>query len=115
MDEKTRSASARVVIDNSNGLWRPGLFVNGNVAIEKIAAEIVIPQSALQTIDGQTIVFIRHGDSDFEQQVVQIGRSDHDQVEILQGLKTGQTYVSQNAFVLKAQSQKDSFGHGHSH
>ncbi len=48
-------------------------------------------------------------------QVVQVGRRDHAQVEILQGLAIGQTYVGENAFVLKAQSQKASFGHGHNH
>lgn len=115
LDERTRSANARVVIDNPNGNWRPGLFISAKVAIEKTATEIVIPQSALQTVEGQTVVFVQHEEGEFEPQAVKIGRSDYLHVEILQGLKTGQTYVSQNAFVLKAQSQKASFGHGHSH
>jgi cobalt-zinc-cadmium efflux system membrane fusion protein len=115
LDEKTRSASARVVIDNPENNWRPGLFVSGKVAIAKIQAEIVIPQSALQTVEGQTVVFVQHADGDFEPQAVQTGRSDFQQVEIIQGLKPGQTYVSQNAFSLKAQLQKGEFGEGHHH
>jgi cobalt-zinc-cadmium efflux system membrane fusion protein len=42
-------------------------------------------------------------------------RRDFKQVEIIQGLKVGQSYVSQNAFSLKAQMQKGEFGEGHSH
>ncbi len=115
LDEMTRSATARVILDNPQGVWRPGLFVSGRVAIEKTQAAIVIPLSALQTINGETIVFIQHEDGDLEPQVVQTGRRDFQNVEILQGLTAGQGYVSQNAFTLKAQMQKGSFGHGHSH
>jgi cobalt-zinc-cadmium efflux system membrane fusion protein len=115
LDEKTRSATARIVIENSDGHWRPGLFVNAIVAIEKTQAEIVIPLTALQTVEGQTIVFVQHEDGDFEPQAVQTGRRDFQQVEITQGLKPGQTYVSQNAFSLKAQLQKGEFSEGHSH
>ncbi len=115
LDEKTRSAKARVVIENHDGYWRPGLFVNAKVAIEKKQAEIVIPLTALQTVEGQTIVFVQHEDGNFEPQAVQTGRRDFQQVEIIQGLKRGQTFVSQNAFSLKAQLQKSEFGEGHSH
>ncbi|MCF6250162.1 MAG: efflux RND transporter periplasmic adaptor subunit [Methylococcaceae bacterium] len=115
LDEKTRSALARVVIDNADGQWRPGLFVSAQVAIEKKQAEVVVPLSSLQTIEGQTIVFVQHEDGDFEPQEVQTGRKDFQQVEIIHGLKPGQTYVSQNAFSLKAQLQKGEFGEGHHH
>ncbi len=115
LDEMTRSATARVILDNPKGLWRPGLFVSGQVATETIQAEIVVPLSALQTIDGQAVVFIQDDDGDFEPQEVKTGRRDFQNVEILQGLTKGQAYVSKNAFSLKAQMQKGSFGHGHSH
>ncbi len=115
LDEKTRSATARVVIDNPDGYWRPGLFVSGQVAIAESKADVVIPLSALQTVDEQTIVFVQHEDGDFEPQTVQTGRRDHQNIEILQGLQPGQTYVSQNAFSMKAQLQKGEFSEGHSH
>lgn len=114
LDEETRSATARVIINN-NGSWRPGLFVNGIVTVEKENASMVIPQSALQTVEGKTLVFVQHGAGKFEPQVVKIGRKDPQNVEILQGLSLGQTYVSKNAFVLKAQLQKGEFSEGHSH
>lgn len=115
LDKTTRSAKARVALANPYGNWRPGLFVNAQVTIEKKQAEIVIPLAALQTVEGQTTVFVQHEEGDFELQAVQTGRSDFRQVEIIRGLKLGQTYVSQNAFSLKAQLQKGEFGTGHGH
>lgn len=115
LDEKTRSATARVVIDNHGGYWRPGLFVSGKIAFAETKADVVVPLTALQTVEGQTVVFVQHAEDDFEPQAVKVGRKDRQQVEILQGLKAGQTYVSQNAFTLKAQLQKGEFGEGHSH
>lgn len=115
LDEVTRSATARLMIDNSSGNWRPGLFVSAQVNIQNTQANIVIPLSALQTIDGKSVVFVQHKAGEFEAQAVQLGQKNQQQVEILQGLTLAQTYVSENAFVLKAQSQKSSFGHGHNH
>lgn len=115
LDEKTRSATARVILDNMHFEWRPGLFVNAKVILSETPAKIVIPLSALQSIDGKTVVFVQHEPGEFEMQEVITGKRDFNQVEILSGLKAGQLYVSQNAFTLKAQGQKGAFGHGHSH
>ncbi len=115
LDEKTRSATARVEVNNTNGQWRPGMFVKGKVTIAENQAAIVVPLTALQTINGKKVIFVRHEDGDFEAQVVSLGRQDYQQVEVLAGLHAGQTYVSENAFTLKAQLQKGEFGTGHHH
>ncbi|WP_198246613.1 efflux RND transporter periplasmic adaptor subunit [methane-oxidizing endosymbiont of Gigantopelta aegis] len=115
LDIKTRSGIARVILDNSQNLWRPGAFISARVVLSETPAKIVIPLTALQNIDGKHVVFVQHEDGDFEPQEIITGKRDFNQVEILSGLKPGQTYVSRNAFTLKAQAQKGAFGHGHSH
>jgi len=114
LSESTRSGTARVILDNVNRRWRPGLFVNGAVVIAKTAAKVVIPRSALQNIEDRTVVFVQEGD-EFEPRPVQLGRTDTHRVEIVQGLESGETFVSENAFTLKAQMSKSAFGGGHSH
>ena len=114
LSESTRSATARVILDNVDRRWRPGLFVNGAVAIAETEAEVVIPRSALQNIEDRTVVFVQEGD-EFELRPVQLGRTDTHRVEIVQGLESGETFVSKNAFTLKAQMSKSAFGGGHSH
>ncbi|BCR03686.1 hypothetical protein DESUT3_07550 [Desulfuromonas versatilis] len=112
--EATRTAKARVVLPNPEGTLRPGLFVTARVAVANSTAGIVVPKSALQTFEERTVIFVQTAKG-FEPQPVQTGRQNAAQVEILAGLKPGQTYVSKGAFTLKAQLSKGAFGDGHNH
>ena len=114
VDEATRTAVARAVLPNPAGRWRPGLFVNGRVVTESVTAATVVPKTALETYEHQTVVFVKTTEG-FKPQPVSIGRSNRTNVEILAGLKAGQTYVSKGGFTLKAELQKESFGEGHGH
>jgi cobalt-zinc-cadmium efflux system membrane fusion protein len=112
--EATRTAKARVVLANPEGVLRPGLFVTARVAVGSSAAGIVIPKSALQTFEDRKVVFVQDEDG-FEPRPVRTGRQNATHVEILSGLEAGQTYASKGAFTLKAQLSKGAFGDGHNH
>lgn len=114
LDEHTRTANARVIIQNEDGYFLPGQFVTGRVVTEEETISLLVPKTALQTINNQTVVFVKdeHG---FEPQLVHVGRANEKSVEILSGLDSGQKYVSKGGFTLKAQLAKSSFGDGHSH
>jgi len=114
IDEKTRTATVRVELDNHTGNWRPGLFVNGRVVVSDERVPVYVPKTALEYYENQTVVFVRHGDG-FRPQPVNIGRSDTQGVEIVAGLKPGQQYISKGGFTLKAELQKEAFGDGHGH
>lgn len=113
--EETRTATARVVIQNNKGIWRPGLFVNGLVAIDEIEVPIAVSNTAIQSIDGKTIVFIKDGETGFKPQTVKTGRKDQEYTEIVSGLNSGIEFVSKGGLTLKAELQKESFGDGHGH
>jgi cobalt-zinc-cadmium efflux system membrane fusion protein len=112
--EVTRTAKARMILPNPDGVLRPGQFVTAQVAVNNSSAGIVVPKSSLQTFEGRTVVFVLDEDG-FEPKAVETGRQNAVQVEILAGLKAGQTYVSKGAFTLKAQLSKGAFGDGHNH
>lgn len=114
LDEATRTAIARVVLPNPNGQWRPGLFVTGYVQVDSVRAAIVVPRTALETIDDQTVVFVRTDDG-FVPQPVTLGKSSKTLVEILTGLRAEQSYVTKGGFTLKAELAKSSFESGHEH
>jgi len=114
ISEENRSATARIIIDNDNEKWRPGLFVSVIVTLSNLTSDIVIPKTAIETIDDQSVVFVKNQEG-FEPHPVTLGRSDKNHVEVLKGLHKGDQYVAKNAFVLKAQMQKASFGDGHGH
>lgn len=114
VDEGTRTAKARVELPNLNGALRPGLFVTAKVSVGSSAAGLVISKSALQTFEDKTVVFVRT-DKGFEPKPVELGRKNEATVEILSGLESGQTYVTDGSFTLKAQLSKGAFGDGHNH
>lgn len=114
IDETTRTASARVVLDNTDGRWRPGMFVKGKVTTEGAAVPVAAPRTAVQHLDGQSVVFVRV-DGAFHAREVRTGRSSDDVVEITAGLEPGETIVSSGAFTVKTQMEKGEFEAGHAH
>jgi cobalt-zinc-cadmium efflux system membrane fusion protein len=111
--EETRTALAPVILPNPTGLWRPGLFINGKVAIENIDVPILVPKTALQTFEGETVVFVKT-DEGFRPKAVSIGRTNSRFAEIITGLPVGREYVAKGALVIKAELEKSAFG-GHVH
>lgn len=111
-NSETQSALARVVLSNQEQRFRPGLFVTGRLFLAAKAAPVTVKPSALQTINNQTVVFVREGDK-FEIREVETGERDAEQVEIKSGLKSGDTYATKNSFVIKAELAKGEGGHEH--
>lgn len=114
VEQETRTAIARVVLPNSKGQWRPGSFINGHIAIEDIELPLVLPKNALQTVEGQTVVFVETEEG-FAAVPVGVGRTNRTHVEILHGVAAAQRYVAKGAFVLKSQLAKSGFASGHNH
>ena len=114
VDEATRTATARVVLRNEQGRWRPGMFVTAEILTDRVDADIAIPKTALQTLDEHTVVFVETEDG-FEAREITLGRTGSQLVEVLSGLKSGERYVSMGGFTLKAELGKEAFGEGHEH
>lgn len=109
---QTRSAVARVVIDNPEGAWRPGLFVDVTLAQGRRDAQVAVPLGAIQSVDDKPSVFVATVDG-FRAQPVRTGIVDGETVEILDGLAPGARYVNVGSFVLKAELGKGSAEHSH--
>jgi cobalt-zinc-cadmium efflux system membrane fusion protein len=105
VDKETRSARVVAEIANGDGVWRPGSFVTAAIAIEQQPVPVVIPMSAVQTIDNDKSVFVRTPEG-FERRSVALGRSDDRSVEVVTGLHPGEVIAGTNTFPLKAQLLK---------
>ena len=112
--EKTRTAPARVVLPNPDGRWKPGLFVNARVAVKEEEAEIVVPKTAVQTMDGRPVIFVRT-EQGFKPRPVSLGRSNDTNVAVVSGLGSGERYAAEGAFTLKAELAKEAFAGGDGH
>lgn len=116
IDESSRTALARVVLENPTGQWRPGLFVTVHVDTGAVEAPIVVPRTSVQMLGEKYVVFVEE-DGGYEPVPVTLGRASDGLVEITDGLEKGQRYVSKGAFELKAELVTSTLGshagHGH--
>jgi cobalt-zinc-cadmium efflux system membrane fusion protein len=110
--EQTRSSRARVVIDNKDGVWRPGMFVNVHLTENEAFVPMAVKAEALQTFRDWDVVFIKVGDK-FEARPLELGRREGEWVEVLAGLTAGMEYASKNSFVVKADVLKSGASHDH--
>ena len=114
VDEETRTAVARVVVSNPDSVWRPGLFVTARIAVERAEAAVAVPLTALEEVEGKTVVFVEseHG---FTPRPVTFGRRDEAHVEVTGGLAPGERYVAKGGFTLKAELARGEMRGGHAH
>jgi membrane fusion protein, heavy metal efflux system len=110
--EQSRSATARLVLANPKGLWRPGLPVTVALRTGEADVTVAVAMEAVQTLRDAPVVFRRDGQQ-FEARPVQLGRSDGRNVEVLKGLDAGERYAARNSFLVKAELGKSAAGHEH--
>lgn len=109
VDQASRTATARVIVENTEGLLKPGQFVRARINLGKGVSVIRVPQNAVQLVHSTPSVFVPT-DSGFAPIPVVTGIEQDGYVSILRGLEDGQRYVATGAFILKSQLEKDSFG-----
>lgn len=113
VSEASRTVAARVMLDNSDGSWRPGEFVTVRVETDKAHADRVVPIEAIQSFEGHDVVFIQDEDG-IEPVQVTIGRRNDVQAELLgNDVAIGTPVVVKNSFLIKAELGKSAAGHDH--
>ena len=111
--QDTRTAPARITLDNPEGIWRPGLFVNVDLTASSQQAAVSVATAAVQKIDGDKPVVFVPVEGGFKAQSVKLGKSDAQNTEVLQGLTAGQSYVNGGSFILKSELGKATAEHVH--
>ncbi len=109
---QTRTATARVELDNQEGKWRPGMFVTAELVAEEIQVPVAVSMAAIQTLRDWSVVFGRY-DHYFEVRPLELGRNDGEMVEVLKGLSSGEQYAGGNSFAIKAELGKAGASHDH--
>lgn len=110
LDEETRTAEARVEIDNAAGELKPGMFARVALQTEVFTEALAVPAAAVQREGQGQVVFVAQDDTSFAQRVVQVGRALDGWIEITGGLQAGEQVVTEGSFILKSELAKASFG-----
>jgi len=107
-----QAVTARVPLDNPDGLLADGMYLTGEIEIARYDVPLAVKQSALQPFRDSTAVFTRNGD-EYEARILEIGRQDDTWAEVLEGLEPGAAYVTENSYVIKADIEKSGAAHDH--
>lgn len=104
-NEISRTVQVRASLPNEDGNWRPGAPVTVRLSARSNEAAVTIPAEALLDLEGGFAVFVKEASNRFELRKVRPGHRDGSRVAIESGLSAGETVVSANAYLLKAQWQ----------
>ena len=119
VDTSSRTVKVRVEVDNSGLRLRPGMFAQikietaapGTGKQQQDSGALVVPELAVQELNGRQVVFIPSGAGRFSARTITVGkRLGRGMVSVFAGLRSGESVVSKGAFQLKAELIKGTFG-----
>jgi len=101
---------------DNRGDMVPGAFVEVFLLSGERQGVISLPESALTEEQGLYFVYLKLDDECYKKQEVQLGTSNGERVEILSGLKDGDTVVIRGAIHVKLAAASNAIpAHSHNH
>jgi RND family efflux transporter MFP subunit len=95
LDEKTRALTVEAEVANSGNLLRPGMFAKSRLITSANAPAVMVPQRAVAPAAGLSKVFVIENGKAVER-IVKTGATDSDLIEIVEGVKDGETVAISN-------------------
>jgi cobalt-zinc-cadmium efflux system membrane fusion protein len=112
IDAHTRTATARVPIENTDGALRAGMFGQARIRTGGDRVSVMVPRAAVQRAKTVQLVFVRLAEDQYEARRVLTGVSEGDLVEVTKGVRPGEDVATQGSFLLKTETLKESIGAG---
>jgi multidrug efflux pump subunit AcrA (membrane-fusion protein) len=109
-DPVTRLMQVRIEIRNLDNRLRPEMLASAEFTTGAGIPTVLVPQEALQQINGQDVVFVRVAPARFRVQAVQTGDNIGGNVRILQGFRPDAQVIAHGSFIAKSQLLKSSIG-----
>lgn len=110
IDPQTRTAKVRVVVANPDNALKLDMFAKLSIPTRDRRTALTVPTRAIQTIDGQPVVFVRASPSRFERRNVTLGATAGDVVEVRSGIAAGNAIVGTGSFYLKTAALRERIG-----
>jgi Cu(I)/Ag(I) efflux system membrane fusion protein len=113
LDESTRSAKVRAVIDNSELNLKPGVFISAELSASSSetlsnSQTLSLPKSAVLWTGKRSVVYEQIENESglyFKMKEVSTGKTTQDRVEILSGISVGDVIVTHGAFSIDSEAQ----------
>jgi cobalt-zinc-cadmium efflux system membrane fusion protein len=112
VERASRTVPVRIDVKNRVNLLRPGMSATATLPVGASGAAILtVPVASVQRVRNEWCVFLPKDANHFEIRRIGRGRDLGGEVEVLSGLRAGETIVVDGAFLLKAQAEKGEGDH----
>lgn len=110
LNTNTRTGTLRVVLNNKEGLFKPGMFLEAQIergTSEATPSILTIPSSAVLWTGERSVVYLKTNPQEpvFEMQEVVLGSKVGNSYEIMEGLSDGDEIVTNGTFTVDAAAQ----------
>jgi len=102
LDARTGTARVRCELPNPEGLLRVNMFASMSLLIPLGREALVVPDGAVQTIDGRPVIFVAQGPQRYARRDVALGQAQPGGIEVTAGLTAGDPVVVRGGFRLKS-------------
>ncbi len=100
IDPQTNLLAVRVAVPNAGGALRVGAFANADIILQLKPLAVVVPQSAILSREGKSVVLTVGADGKAHQKEVTTGIERGGLVEIVRGLKAGERVIRAGGYQL---------------
>lgn len=104
LDAKTRTNKVRIEFDNAEGLLKPDMFGDVEIAASASKAGVFVPRETVLITGKQAHLFVQSEPGRFEPRTVRTGITADGLVEITEGVQAGETVVSSGQFLIDSES-----------
>jgi cobalt-zinc-cadmium efflux system membrane fusion protein len=112
VESESRTVPVRIDVKNTGNLLRPGMSATATLPVGATGAAILtVPVASVQRVRNGWCVFLQKDANHFEIRRIGRGRDLGGEVEVLSGLRAGESIVVDGAFLLKAQAEKGEGDH----
>jgi membrane fusion protein, heavy metal efflux system len=109
-DPTTRQMQIRIEFTNTGGRLHPEMLARAELPVGEKKAALLVPQDAVQQVNGQDAVFVRLSADHFVVRPIQAGDSAQGMVKVVSGIQAGDQVVTQGSFLVKSQLLRSSIG-----
>lgn len=102
---ETRTAKVRIELGNSRGLLKPAMYATAEISSPHYRPNaLAVPDSAVLDSGTQQLVLVERGEGRYEPRAVKLGMHAGSYVEVLDGVKAGESVVTSANFLIDAES-----------
>ena len=93
VDPVTRTVRLTAEFSNSDEALKPGMFMSASLEVTASENATVVPEEAVVSEGLRQLVYVIGPDNKVERRVIQIGQRQASRIEVVEGLKPGETIV----------------------